>query len=97
MASTKNLDQFRSASLATARSLTDIAGAAPPLLADHCIVQAEAQPCRYRSDGDDPTATAGALLAVGASVTVPRSEFPNFKIIETAASAAVNITFKQTG
>lgn len=46
-------------------SLSAAAGFTPPATTTFCLVIAEAQPLRFRSDGVAPTATVGAPMAVG--------------------------------
>jgi len=61
------------------------------------LLQCEGTPVRYRPDGVDPTTSVGIKLAVGEThvLNVGQGNIPNLRIIETAASAKVNIiTFR---
>ena len=57
------------------------------------MIQAETQPVRYRADGVDPTTTVGILLAAGETHTlnVGHGNINNIRVIETLASAKVNV------
>jgi hypothetical protein len=93
----KSRGYYQDATVSASTSLADIVGAAVPSNADFCTVQAQDQPCRWRSDGNAPTASVGNLLAAGDTITLRRGMFSNFRIIETAASAKVNVEFFKTG
>lgn len=74
-------------SLAAAQALTVPAGTSLALIVP------QAQAVRWRDDGTDPTATVGQPLAVGAELRYDSSSISRFKVIEQAASAALNITY----
>lgn len=93
----RSLGYAQSASLSAARSLATIFGGTVPAASDFCVVQCEAQPCRWRADGTDPTATVGNLLAAGDTLVVGRAWYARFRIVETAASAKVSVDFQKTG
>lgn len=95
MPASKSLGYFQNAALSSAKSLTDIATTIPTG-SDYAIVQAQDQPCRYRYDTTAPTASVGTLLAVGDSVVVTNGQMAGFKIIETTATAKVNVEFFKT-
>lgn len=56
------------------------------------LIQPETQSVRWRDDGTNPTASVGMLLAVG-DVLVYNGNPAALKLIETTASATVNVTF----
>lgn len=58
----------------------------------YVLIQVETNSVRWRDDGTAPTAAVGHLLAPGQYLFVPRSQFANFKLIETAVAAVVNVT-----
>lgn len=93
----KSRGYYQGSSVAAAKTLAEIAATTVPTDSDYCIVQAQDQNCRWRSDGTAPTASVGSLLASGDSIIVRRAQYTNFKIIETAASAKVNVEFFKTG
>lgn len=93
----KPLGQAQYSSMATARSLATMYGATVPASADFCYIQCETQDCRWRDDGVDPTAAIGQILAAKDTIVLRRAQFANFRMIETAASAKVNISFYKTG
>lgn len=73
-------------SLASAATLTVPSGATVAL------IQAEGQAVRWRDDGTSPTASVGMLISSGE--TVPYSgSLSAFKVIETAASAKLNVSY----
>lgn len=62
--------------------------------AKKALVTVTGQPCRYRVDGGTPTTTVGNVLAVNDGVLLTRFEqIESFRIIETAASASVQVTY----
>lgn len=73
-------------SLSSAVSLGNI-----PDGAVSCLIKPQTQAIRIRADGTDPTATVGYPLAVGAEMILTFAQLARVKIIEQAASAAVNI------
>lgn len=55
-------------------------------------IQPQNQAIMWTDDGiTTPTASVGNLLAAGATLIVDRGTFNNFKCIEAAASATVNV------
>lgn len=56
------------------------------------LIQAEAQAVRWRDDGVEPTASVGMLLSAGQTL-VYNGNPTAIKVIETTATAAVNVTF----
>lgn len=93
----KSVGHYQVANLAAAKTLAVAIATTVPATADHCEIQAATQAVRYRKDGTDPTATVGLLLPVATVITVKRGEFTNFKMIEVAATAVVDIEFFKTG
>lgn len=91
--SAKPLGYYQDATVSAATSLAGIVGAAVPAEATFAYVQCEAQACRWRDDGVDPTASVGMTLAVGVVLTILSSQFNGFRIIEAAGSAKVNVQF----
>jgi hypothetical protein len=62
--------------------------------AKKALITVTGQPCRYRIDGGVPTSTVGNVLAVNDGVLLTRFEqIESFQIIETAASASVQVTY----
>jgi len=55
-------------------------------------VQAEGQSVRFRSDGEDPTAAIGNLLATGQTLQFS-SNIAALKFIQTSATATLNVNF----
>jgi len=74
-------------SLAAAASLTIPAGT--------CLIEmvATTQAVRFRADGTDPTAAIGFPLVVGVPYTIAITTPGAIKVIEQAASAALNINY----
>lgn len=93
----KSVGHFQVNNLASAKTLAAAIDAAIPTGADHCEIQTATQTIRYRKDGTAPTTTVGTLLPTGTVITVRRGEFTNFKMIETATTAVVDIEFYKTG
>lgn len=56
------------------------------------LIQAETKDIRWRDDGTDPTASVGNLL-VANSVFAYNGNASALKIIETSATATVNVSF----
>lgn len=73
-------------SLGSAAALTVPAGA------QRALFVAETQSVRLRDDGTDPSATVGLLLSAG-TVLDYRGNLSAVKIIETAASAKLNVLY----
>ena len=98
MASHKSVGFKQTTSVSAATAMTGLAPSGTvPATADFVMIQCETQNCRWRDDGTSPTASVGNLLTAGDTLIVRRSQFANFKIIETAASASVNADFRKTG
>lgn len=91
----KSLGYYQSTDVAAKKSLAEIAGGTIPDGANGALVQAEDQDCRWRDDTTDPTASVGVLLAAGASIFVD-GNLSAFEIVETTASAKVNVVFYKT-
>lgn len=60
--------------------------------ATFALITPETQSIRWRDDGVDPTASVGMPLAAGATLQYT-GKFSALKMIETSASAKVNITY----
>jgi hypothetical protein len=56
-------------------------------------IQPEGQPVRWRGDGTAPDATTGQLLAVGASKDLAVDSIGSLQVIETTATATLNVSF----
>lgn len=82
----KDLGFVRITNVAAATSLT------VPNGTKVVTVQAEGQPVRYRSDGVDPTAAIGNLLATGQTLQFS-SNIAAMKFIQTSATATLNVNF----
>ena len=93
----KPLGQAQNTNVAAAVSLAVLYGASVPASADFCFIQCESQDCRWRDDGVNPTAGVGQILTAKDTLVLRRAQFAAFKIIETAASAKVNVSFYKTG
>lgn len=76
--------------LSAAVSLTVPAGA------DFALIQAVTQNVRWRDDGTAPTATVGMQLAAGDTLAYD-ADLTAVQLIETAASAEVNVTYYHGG
>lgn len=74
-------------SLSTAVGLGTI-----PAGATFALITPETQAIRWRDDGTNPTTTVGMPLAAGATLQYT-GNLAAFKMIETAATAKVNITY----
>lgn len=74
-------------SLGTAVSLGTI-----PAGARMVLIQAQDQNVRWRDDGTDPTSSAGMVIEAGQTL-VYIGRLSSVKLIETTASAKVNVTF----
>jgi hypothetical protein len=58
-------------------------------------IQAESVDVRYRTDGNDPTASVGHLLAAGDTLFLTGlADITAFKAIQTSAGAKLNITLR---
>lgn len=75
-------------SLATAVALTGL----PATGVKMTLIQAEANPIRWRDDGTDPTVAVGSVIDTGQTL-VYTGEPSQIRIIETAASAKANVTY----
>lgn len=95
MPAAKSVGFYQSTAVSGSTSLATVAGGTVPATADYAVVQAETQDCRYRHDGSTtaPTATVGTLLKANDSIVVSKGQFSTFRIIETAASAKLNVEF----
>lgn len=56
------------------------------------LIQAESQNVRWRDDGTNPTTTVGMLLQAGQTL-VYNGNPARVRVIETTASASVNVSF----
>lgn len=56
------------------------------------LIQAESQAVRWRDDGSNPTASAGMVIAAGDTL-VYNGNPSALKVIETTASAKVNVSY----
>lgn len=63
-----------------------------PDFAKLVLIQPETKDVRWRDDGTDPTSTVGMVLAAGETLEYT-GDMSAIKLIETAASAKVNLTF----
>ena len=63
-----------------------------PAEARFALIQAESQSIRWRDDGTNPTTGIGMVLAAGATL-VYSGTLSAIKLIETTASAKVNVTY----
>jgi hypothetical protein len=72
--------------VSTAKSLTVPPGA---IMA---IIQCETQNCRWKDDGASPTSSAGMLITAN-DYFIYTGILERFKIIETSATASVNISY----
>lgn len=63
-----------------------------PQTPTYAVIQAEAQPVRWRDDGSAPTATVGMTIAAGAELRYD-GNLNAIRFIETAASAKLNISY----
>lgn len=63
-----------------------------PTGATMALIQPETKSIRFRDDGTDPTSSAGHLLAAGDTLEYD-GDLSAIKLIETEASASVNVTF----
>ena len=61
-----------------------------------CLIVPESQSIRWRDDGTAPTASVGALIKAEA-IFEYTGQLDRIKLIETAASASVTITYYQIG
>lgn len=57
------------------------------------LIRAEAQPVRWRIDGQNPTATVGYPLLVGEELQLTAANFSAFRVIESSAGAILNVQF----
>lgn len=77
----------RDTTISSATSFTS-----PPAGATGVVVQAETKDIRLTCDGTTPTSTTGLLLTAGDSIVL-FGDIAKLKVIETAASAAVSLTY----
>jgi len=90
MASRKLLSYQQLTNVAAATALTVPAGTT------RIEIVAIAQACRWRADGTNPTITVGAPLLVGIVQVWEFEQFSLIRIIETAASATVDVVYYGT-
>lgn len=57
----------------------------------------EGQPCRYREDGNDPSAGVGMVLLPNTELIVRQGQFGPFRIVQEQATAKLNVEFCTTG
>lgn len=94
----RNLDalgygQITSLSAAVAVSSATFAGAAGfPAGTSEVVLQPETQNVRYRDDGTNPTASVGMILFAGTMYTFDINQIARMNVIETVASAKLNIS-----
>lgn len=77
------------------QQITDLSAATGLTVPDGtvlAIIQSEAQSVRWRDDGTNPTASVGMLLETGNSI-VYNGGFAALKLIQTAASAKLNVSY----
>jgi hypothetical protein len=60
--------------------------------AQFALIQAQDKDVRWRDDGTNPTTTVGIVLAANDSIWYT-GDLKKFRVIETAASAKLNITY----
>lgn len=96
--SQKSLGYKQTTDVSAVKQITDllpaavVSGGYPTANVGFCYVQAESQNCRWRDDGTDPTASVGQLLTAGQTLIVTRGQFNQFRIIEAASGAKINLT-----
>lgn len=74
-------------------TLSSSIGLTPPLPGSRlAIIRTETQDIRWRDDGTNPTSTIGLLMSVG-DVFLYTGDLSKFKMIETAASAVVQVSY----
>ncbi len=73
-------------------SLSSAVGLTVPDNARYAIIQPQTQNVRWRDDGTDPSATVGMNLVVGNDLPYT-GDLAAIKLIEVAASAALNISY----
>jgi hypothetical protein len=78
-------------------NLTAATALTVPAGASLAIIQAEAQPIRWRDDGADPTASVGMYLSVGQELQYSGAQLSRLKLIAATAGAIANITFYRQG
>lgn len=57
------------------------------------LIQPETQAIRWRDDGTSPTASVGMVIAAGDTLVYTGSKPASIKVIETQATAKVNVTY----
>lgn len=57
------------------------------------IIQSETQDVRWRDDGTDPTDAIGMVMTASDDLLVYTGDLSAIKFIETAASAALNVSY----
>ena len=87
MASRKLLGYQQITSLAAATALTIPAGTSA------IEVVAITQACRWRADGTNPTASIGMPLFPGVPYVFEIEQFAAIRVIETAATANLEVTY----
>lgn len=73
-------------------SLSSATGLTVPMGALIALIQAETQSIRWRDDGTNPTASVGMLLSAGNTLAYT-GDLSQIKIIQTTASASVNVSY----
>jgi len=88
-----SFEQLASLGSSTALTVPGVAvgtGTRPKVKA--ALISADGQSVRVRFDGTAPTATIGHLIANGDHLFV-EADLSNIRIIQTAATAVVNVTY----
>lgn len=67
-----------------------------PAGAETVLLQCTGQNVRYRDDGTDPTTTIGMVLVANTIYEFTVAQIARMKLIETAATAVLNISFYGT-
>lgn len=73
-------------------SLSSAAGLTVPAGATMALIAPETKDVRWRDDGTNPTSSVGMPLVVGTTLNYD-GDLNKIKFIETAASAAINISY----
>lgn len=71
-------------------SFSTATGFTPPSGSTTCFIQTESNSVRFRTDGTNPTATVGQLLAVGA-LLIETANLPGIKFIPTSGTATLDV------
>jgi hypothetical protein len=74
-------------------SLSSAVGLTVPAGATLALIQASAKDVRWRDDGTDPSSTVGMTITAAAAPLEYAGDLSAIKFIETAASAALNISY----